>query len=225
MKISAHNLRILFLVFLVFFCFKALAQNELPKEDLKSNRSDLFYDFRGANVVEAAVGTAIINGDLPEPMFEIAFRVGYKRHLYPHLSIGLTYNKFNLAYKELYNEGFMSFDVNLEYLMFPYAPFSPFILVGGGLNASNYFIQNAAKFQGGGGLEFMVSKGLGLRLMADYNYVLSDTLDGKVAGSSDDAFWRILIGAQIYFTGQNAKDRLQRGSPSIMNSNPILKEN
>ena len=119
----------------------------------------------------------------------------------------------------------MSFDLNLEYLMSPYRKFSPFIFAGGGLNASNYFTQSAAKFQGGGGFEIIASEGLGLRILADYNYAFSDTLDGLVFGSSDDSYWRIMVGANIYFSGQNKKDRILKGAPSIMNSNPIIKEN
>lgn len=225
MKTSACYLKTLIFLLLIFFGFKAFSQNDMPKENLKLNKSATFYDYRGTNAVEAAFGTAIINGDLPDPMFEIAFRLGYKRSLFPHLNIGLTYNKFNLAFKDIYNEGFMSFDLNLEYLMSPYSKFSPFILVGGGLNASNYFTQTATKFQGGGGFEIMVGRGIGLRVMADYSYVLSDTLDGEISGTSDDTYWRILVGTHIYFGGGKTRERHLKDAPSIMNSNPIIKEN
>ncbi len=113
----------------------------------------------------------------------------------------------------------------MEYVLSPYRKFTPFLFAGGGLNASNYFKQTATKFQGGGGFEIMAAKGLGLKIMADYNYVLSDTLDGKIAGSSDDSYWRIMVGTNIYFGGRHKKDEILKGAPSIMNSNPILKEN
>lgn len=209
----------------VFFSFSSFAQNEEPVEDANIDKSPFFYDYRGAHVIEVAVGTAVINGDLPDPMFEIAFRAGYKYSLLPHLNIGLSYNKFNIAFEDVYNEGFMSFDLNLEYVMSPYHKFSPFLFAGGGLNASNYFNQTATKFQGGGGFEIMAARGLGLKLMADYNYVLSDELDGTVVGASDDAYWRVLLGVNIYVGGHHKKSKILKDVPSIMNSNPIIKEN
>lgn len=225
MKTSSYFLKTITLIILTLFSFKSFAQNENQEESKNSDKKAFFFDYRGANVIEAAIGTSNINGDLPNPMFELAFRVGYKRSLSPHVNIGLTYNKFNLAFKDVYNEGFMSFDVNLEYLISPYKKLSPFMFAGGGLNGSNYFTQTAAKFQGGAGFEIIVAPGMGLRMLADYNYVLSDTLDGRIYGASDDAYWRILVGVNMYFGGRDKKDKILKGSPSIMNSNPIIKEN
>ncbi|HUH27759.1 Curli production assembly/transport component CsgG [Gelidibacter sp.] len=225
MKVSSYFFKTISLVILTSFSFMSFAQNQNYEEIKNSDKNSFFFNYRGANVIEAAIGTSSINGDLPDAMFEIAFRIGYKRSLSPYFDIGLTYNKFNLAFKDIYNEGFMSFDVNLEYLLSPYKNFSPFIFAGGGLNASNYFTQTATKFQGGAGFEIIVAPGMGLRLLADYNYVLSDTLDGRVFGASDDTYWRILGGVTIYFGGGDKKDGILKGLPSIMNSNPIIKEN
>jgi len=97
-----------------------------------------FLNLRGSNALEASVGSAIINGDYQDPEFEAYFRAGYKLHLTSHLNVNVTYNKYNIAFKELSNEGFMSFDLNLELLLSPYKKFSPFIYAGGGYNASNF---------------------------------------------------------------------------------------
>ena len=61
--------------------------------------------------------------------------------------------------------------------------------------------------------------------MTDYNYVLSDELDGVIFGVSDDAYWRILFGVNLYFGVYNKKERDLKGLPTIINSNPIIKEN
>lgn len=225
MKAYPFFIKIATLIIITSVSFKTLAQNEDLEVNKTLDKKTFFFDYRGANVIDVGIGTSIINGDLPNPIFEIAFRAGYKRSLSPHLNIGLTYNKFNLAFEDIYNEGFMSFDLNLEYLMSPYQNFSPFLFAGGGLNASNYFTQTATKFQGGAGIEVIAAKRLGLRLMADYNFVLSDTLDGVISGGSDDTYWRILVGTNIYFGDRNKKERLLKDTPSIMNSNPIIKEN
>lgn len=213
-------------IFILVLCsFKSVAQNENLADDSKFHKKTFFYENRGTNVFEVGIGASIINGDLPDPMFEIASRFGYKRYISPHLNIGLAYSKFNLAFKDTYNEGFMSFDLNFEYLMSPYRKFSPFLFAGGGYNASNYFDQTATKLQGGVGLEIIAAKKFGLKLMADYNYVFSDTLDGLEFGDSDDAYWRILFGINLYFGGNKTKERVLKDFPTVIKSNPIIGEN
>ncbi len=184
-----------------------------------------FYDLRGTNSIDFGAGTSIINGDLMDPKFEVYFHVGYKRFIFPHLNINIGYNKFNLAYPEVYNEGFMSFDLNLEATLFPHNSFSPFIFAGGGYNASNSFEDTATKFQGGGGVEYIVSDGFGLKLFADYNYVMSDELDGLVAGNSDDTYVRIGLGVNYYFGGHKKKIKIDKNEPTIINSSQIISHN
>lgn len=184
-----------------------------------------FYDLRGTNAVDFGVGTSVINGDLVDPKFEFYFHVGYKRYIFPHLNINIGYNKFNLAYADGYNEGFMSFDLNLESTLLPNSRFSPFIFVGGGYNASNYFESTATKFQGGGGIEYIVTEGLGIKLYADYNYVMSDELDGLVAGDSDDTYFRIGFGMNFYFGGHHKKAKIDKSQPSVIDSNQIIFHN
>ena len=76
-----------------------------------------FFDYRGTNAIDVAIGMSIINGDIPNPEFGIYFKIGYKRHLTEHLNLYLTYNKYNVSFKDVSNECFMSFDLNLEYLL------------------------------------------------------------------------------------------------------------
>ena len=191
----------------------------------EQNKNLKFYDYRGTNVLELAAGTSVMNGDLSEPLFEISSRIGYKRTITPHLNINFSYNKFNLAYKDIYNEGFMSFDLNLEGILMPNEKFSPFIFTGGGYNAANYFEQTAAKIQGGIGVEYIVTEKVGVKLFSDYNYVFSDELDGVIFGDADDVYWRILVGVNFYFGGENRKEKLLKGQPTIINSNPIIPDN
>lgn len=188
-------------------------------------RNENFKEFRANNAIDIALGTSVINGDFVDPMFEIFMHIGYKRHLTSHLNINFGYNKFNLAYKDQFNEGFMSFDLNVECLLLPHQRFSPFVFAGGGYNASNYFKQTATKFQGGGGIEYIVTDGFGLKLYTDYNYVLSDELDGLIAGNSDDTYFRIGFGINYYFGANSSKTKLKKGEKSIIKSNPIIDKN
>lgn len=193
--------------------------------DSTSVKNTTFYDLRGSNAFDIGAGTSVINGDFVDPKFEIYFQAGYKRYLFPHLNVSFGYHKFNLAYVDVFNEGFMSFDLNLESFLLPHNRFSPFIFAGAGYNASNYFKQDAIKFQGGGGIEYILTDGIGLKLYTDYNYVLSDELDGLIAGGSDDTYFRIALGMNYYFGGAKKKQKILENQPTIIKSNQIYPHN
>ncbi len=218
-------IRALFLLLLSVFQIQVFAQDVPVKKDSLLFTNTDFKVFRGNNVIDIAAGTSVMNGDFVDPMFEIYFHIGYKRHLTPSLNINIGYNKFNLAYKNQFNEGFMSFDLNLEYLMLPQQRFSPFVFAGGGYNAANYFEQTATKVQFGGGIEVIVVDGLGLKLFTDYNYVFSDELDGVVAGDADDTYFRIGFGANFYFDASTKRHKVKKGQKSTLKTNPIIDKN
>ncbi len=211
------------LLCLLLISVSALAQDEKSEKTSETKVKDTFrtefYDLRGANVFDVAIGTSVINGDFVDPMFEIYTHFGYKRHITPHFGIDIGYHKFNLAYLDIYNEGFMSFDVNLELTVFPHDKFSPFVFAGAGLNASNHFKETATKFQGGGGVEYIASEKIGVKLYTDYNYVLSDELDGLEAGDSDDTYFRIALGVNFYFGGSKMKAKKVKPQASVIDSN------
>lgn len=213
------NGKFLYLLMLVLIPISLNAQ-KLTNSSYKQKTE--FYDLRGTNTFDMGAGTSVINGDLVDPAFEIYFHAGYKRYIFPHLNVNISYNKFNLAYQEGYNEGFMSFDLNLESTLLPHYKFSPFVFVGGGYNASNYFETSAIKFQGGGGVEYILTEGLGIKLYTDYNYVMSDELDGLIAGNSDDTYFRMGLGLNFYFGGQSKKTKIEENQPSVINSNQII---
>ncbi|MFL0352148.1 Curli production assembly/transport component CsgG [Xanthomarina sp. GH4-25] len=215
MKKKQRCYKYLILIFLGLAGLNGMAQ--------KSSKLKLgFNTLRGDNVVDMAFGTAVPNGDYSNPMFEIYMHFGYKRYVVPHLNINFSYNKFNIAFKDAFNEGYMSFDVNLEGTIFPDKKFTPYVFVGGGVNASNYFEQSEAKAQGGLGVEYLISDKIGIKLFSDYNLLFSDELDGRIYGNSDDVYWRMALGLNYYFGGSKRKVKTDRNEPTIINSNPII---
>lgn len=225
--IAKSSTRVLILLCAFLFSHYSNSQEKISKTEQKQEANDKlkfidFYTLRGTNVLEAGIGSSVINGDFEDPLFEIYFRAGYKRYLTPHLNIGLSYHKFNLAYEDLFNNGFMSFDFNVEYLLLPHKKISPFIYGGMGYVASNYFEETTAKVQAGGGVEFIISDGLGVTLFTDYNYAFDDRLDGFEAGSSDDTFFRMGLGMQFYFGGSKKKERIYGDEKTVINSNLLV---
>ena len=215
--ILQHKYFSVLIIIIYLLGYQLVAQEQIETPELKTE----FYDLRGTNAFDVALGTSVINGDFVDPQFEIYSHFGYKRHLTPHLALDFGYHKFNLAYIDQYNEGFMSFDLNVELLMLPHQRFSPFIFVGAGYNASNHFKETASKIQGGAGLECVVSNQFALKLYTDYNYVASDTLDGLEAGGSDDTYFRIAFGVNYYFGGAEMKEKRLKDHATIIEENSI----
>lgn len=180
-----------------------------------------FYRYRGANVLDIGLGTSIMNGDFTHPILEIYSHVGYKRFIKPYLNINVGYNKFNLAYRNIFNNGYMSFDLNVETVIFPNNRFSPYAFAGAGVHASNYFKQVDSKLQGGLGIEYIVFENLGVKLFSDYNHVFSDEVDGKIFGASDDIYWRIACGVNYYFGGKKQLEKLLKRYPSVIKTNQL----
>ena len=216
MKLT-HKYFSVLVIIIYLLGYQLVAQEQIETPELKT----AFFDLRGTNAFDVAIGTSVINGDLVDPQFEIYSHFGYKRHFTPHLALDFGYHKFNLAYIDQYNEGFMSFDLNVELLLLPHQRFSPFIFAGAGYNASNHFKETASKIQGGAGLEYIVSNQFALKLYTDYNYVGSDTLDGLEAGSSDDTYFRIAFGINYYFGGAEKKEKRIKDQGTIIEENSI----
>ena len=208
---------------LTIVCVNLLSsQEEITKSEKSINNRFTFFSYRGSNAIDIAVGSAIINGDYQDPEYKSYFRIGYKLHITSHLNINFTYSKYNLAFDEFYNEGFMSFDLNWELLLSPYRRFSPFLFAGGGYNASDNYLSTTTKTQGGAGIEVIITDRLGLKLYGEYNYTFSNELNGLIEVETDDTFIRMGFGINIYFGGNKKREALRKKLKTVINSNPII---
>ena len=217
--------KLIVIAIILFFINPAVfAQDETAKEDEKLTTYNQRFglEVRGSNAVTLGGGTSILNGDYQDPLWEIYFHAGYKRFLGRYVNINFTYHKFNLAYKDLFNNGFMSFDLNLETNLMPYNSFSIFLYAGGGYHASNYFEETETKVQGGGGLEYLLTERIGLKLFAEYNQVFSDEVDGRIFGETDDVYWRMGLGLNVYFGKFGRTNKISGKVPTVIEKNPIV---
>lgn len=209
---------------LIFFVFKGVfSQQDIDYQKNKREFNKLtFFNYRALNVGEVSSGVVTINGDFKNPLFQPYFRIGYKRFITKSINIGVTYNKFNIAYENLFNKGYMSFDANLEFLFSPLKRFSPFIYLGSGYNAANYFESTSIKAQGAVGFEYIIFDGVGMRIFGEYNHNFDDKLDGLVSGESNDVLYRVGIGFNLYFGGNKQKEKRLKNIKTVIKSNPIL---
>jgi hypothetical protein len=63
-----------------------------------------------------------------------------------------------------------------------------------------------------------MSERIGLKLFGDYNYMFNDEIEGVVFGDSNDTYWRIALGLNIYF-GNYLPNRQANKIPTVINSN------
>ena len=79
---------------------------------------------RGISAISGSVGFTSMNGDYARPELEFSARLGYKHYINPYLNLNFNYNRFNLANEGVFNDGFMSFDLNAEVNILPYDKFT-----------------------------------------------------------------------------------------------------
>jgi curli production assembly/transport component CsgG len=213
---------LLFISCCLFFSNSTIAQQVDNKEINKTNDYEFSEEIRDKNAVSVAVGTSLINGDYPDGLYEFYGHVGYKRFLSPYTNINFGLNKFSLANdNDLFKEGFMSFDLNLEFYLLPYSKFTPFVFAGGGLNATDDFSSTMTKAQGGVGIELLPNGSVGFKLFAEFNQVFADDLDGLVSGKANDGYLRVAFGVNFYFGEVNKHKKTKEDVPTIINTNPI----
>jgi len=174
--------------------------DDYDREKEEANATELYDRFltqrRGKDAITGALGISLIDGDLPNAQPEFNAKIGYKRFLNQHLNVGFTFNKYNIENKGIINEGFMSFDLNLEYNILPSDNFTPFLFGGVSTNASNDFKAVDPKLQFGAGLEYLVKDNLGIYVYGEHNTIFSDVIDGIEAGKRDDMLYRFGLGVR-----------------------------
>jgi len=95
----------------------------------------------------------------------------------------------------------LSFNSNLEYNLLPYEKFTPFVFGGVGIISSYEKFNNVmAKFQYGGGFEYLLTNNFGIKIYGEQNLMFNDKLDEVIQGKRDDYFWRFGVGLNFYLS-------------------------
>jgi curli production assembly/transport component CsgG len=174
---------------------------EKEKEDAESTAllDRKLEDRRGKSAVSFIAGSAKIAGDYSNSVGKIGSSLSYKLYFKkPTLNLNFGVGYIQLENENAFIDEFVSLDINLEYDFLPYDNLSPFVYGGIG-TISNLDVSNAfAKFQYGGGIEYLPVNNIGLKLFVEHNALLSDKLDELVQGKRDDYFWRFGVGLNFY---------------------------
>lgn len=140
-----------------------------------------------------------LRGDYPYSSMLFGASGNFKYAFSDYFNANISFGYQNLGSEKHFKSQFTSLDVDLEYLMLPFNKFSPYFTAGMGtmdeIN-NNKVIQY--KTQLGGGLEYLVSPSVGIRVFGKYHMGFNDDWDHMISGRRDDHFLQIGLGIQVY---------------------------
>lgn len=182
-----------------------LKEKELEESTLLYER--LMVNREMKNNVSVSFGGNYPDGDFLIKRLGLMGRLEYQRKFTPNFSLGLsgTIAKWNNGIQ--YNNYYGSIDLNGHFDILPNDKLSPYIYGGPGLivdgtysSAESIGVENTYfKLQYGLGLQYFVSKRVGLKVFGEHNISFSDELDGIEIGKRDDFYFNFGLGINYYF--------------------------
>ena len=181
----------------------AAYNNEKKISDERFAQGSALVNQRPRNAFFAYGEALKVKGDYTLAKTTFGGKLGYKRFLSDHLNAEL-----NVGHMSIENSGIMSksgytSELNLELLLMPKYKFSPFIYGGGGAAMLSDDIKYKAQI--GGGIEYLMSRTLAVRLMTQYDLGFTDDWDDMVQGTRKDHAFRIGLGLNLYFGNNKIK--------------------
>ncbi|MFG4001706.1 CsgG/HfaB family protein [Flavobacterium aquidurense] len=154
---------------------------------------------RSKFAIEISGGATLMDGDYQDPLLRPFGRGALKFFITPGFNISASTNVVNLANKNLLDVGYITYDLNLEWLLLPKDRFTPYLYGGGGYAMNKKFENTYGKIQYGLGLEYLASDRIGIKLFAEQNINFSDNVDYITSGTRDDYYYKFGIGLTYYF--------------------------
>lgn len=176
-------------------------RKEIPQRDVMGKRLD---NRRRQVSISASSSSILYKGDYPDPRIKTGAELGVSFSPGPYLGIGVKYGASSMSTKEFYQSDITYLESEVSYRLLPFDRFTPFLFGGGGLvtenDKSRFDFSNKfySKLHGGAGFEYLFNDYTGLRVSADYNYILSDQLDAVEQGQYNDFYWRFNFGINFY---------------------------
>ncbi len=152
-------------------------------------------------------GIAMPDNDYATQNLGFMGRLEYQRSFGNFFKAALVGTAFRLDNGKQYDNIFGSVDLNGQFALLPNDKLSPFVYAGAGVvidfvnpeDKSLRFGDTFYKIQYGVGMEYFISRKIGVKLFGEQNIVFSDKLDGVVHGKRDDFYYNIGLGLNYYF--------------------------
>lgn len=161
----------------------------------KNRRGNVFWGLSGG--VARYMGDYSSGSYKPKASGLIGF--GLSNRFFMDAEIGEQY----LTIKKKETEASYFGNLSLRYVFAPHEKFSPWIRAGGGMDFNQNSVGLSDKktipsLSSSVGIEYMMSKKIGLTIGYGVNYYLDDEYDGSAAGSYNDFNWGISAGVNFY---------------------------
>ena len=181
-------------------------------EKEKDESTLLFDRLKVSREAQNSLGISL-GGNLPDNDYvtqDLGFlaRLEYQRHFGRFFNANLKASVFRIDNGQQYRNVFASTDINGEFALLPNDKFTPFIYAGSGVvialldpNNDNAFDMGEPffKVQYGVGLEYFISKKIGIKLFGEHNLVFTDKLEKVVQGKRNDFYYNFGLGLNYYF--------------------------
>jgi curli production assembly/transport component CsgG len=158
--------------------------------------------------VSAGFGRLLYTGDYPNPEFSFGFDGSISYALDPSFTVLAGFSSDKLSSQNLFDIDVFSYDLQAKYYFDPYSRFTPTLHAGSGVikRTLTPTVQSSiqsdydylVKVNGGVGAEYRIYELLSLNVNADFNYMLTDNLDGFDGGDMNDYFWSFKVGFSFF---------------------------
>jgi curli production assembly/transport component CsgG len=121
----------------------------------------------------------------------------------PHFSVKLNLQRSTIGSENVFSKPVNNADLLINGYLLPNFKFSPYVSLGGGVLAfdqkpsfsnGQFFPTAVAE----AGIDYRISKRVGLRLGVNYRYLMKDGIDGVTVGRINDQQWNIQAGITIH---------------------------
>lgn len=136
-------------------------------------------------------------------------QIEYKYHFEnSKFAIGGRTSSFTLSNQPIFKDTYFASELNLEYLFLPQDKLTPYLYVGlGGIYKD--FKHYDFKVHAGVGLEYLMTKKIGIKIYGEKNYLNTDEFDFKKAGKLNDGYFKFGLGINFYF-GDFGKNKTKK---------------
>ena len=119
------------------------------------------------------------------------------------LSVKLNFQRTEIGSKRVFSKPVTNADLMLNGYLTPDFKLSPYAALGGGLLAFDNqpeFTDNQVfpTLSAEAGLDYRISRTLGIKVGFNYRYLIDDGVDGVQVGSIHDQQWNVITGISIY---------------------------
>jgi curli production assembly/transport component CsgG len=145
------------------------------------------------------------SGDYSKKPLGYAGVLEYDLPLSSFFSLRFAGDFFSLRNDSSFDNPYVGGGLDLKYNILPNDYLSPFLYAGPGyvFSLTSEPLEDAPagfpKVRYGGGLEYLISPGLGIKFFGEHNILFSDKLDYKEHGKRDDHYFLLGAGINIYF--------------------------